>query len=101
MLPPDPRRRPLLPGFVAGALSVPIFHQAMLALLHAAGLTRATPYPMQPTAPFGVPQVVSAACWGGVWGVALAAFLWRGGGRVRRYWLEALAFGAIGPNLVA
>jgi hypothetical protein len=96
---PTPRRLLLL-GFGAGAVSVLIFHQGMLALLHAAGMTPATPYPMQPTAPFGVPQVASAAFWGGVWGVVLAALLWRGE-RGARFWLVALLFGAIAPTLVA
>src|SRR3546814_2115930 len=55
---------------------------------------------MAPTRPFGVPQVVSLAFWGGVWGFV---FSWvepkfpRGAG----YWIAALLFGAIFPTLVA
>ena len=59
----------LVSAFCAGFLAVLVFHQPMLGLLHAAGVTPATPYPMQPTAPWGVPELWSLAFWGGVWGL--------------------------------
>ncbi len=62
-----------LRGFIAGFASVLVFHQGMLALLHAAGVTPSMPFMMQPTQPFGMPQVWSLAFWGGVWGVL---FVW-------------------------
>ena len=90
----------LLTGFIAGFISVFIFHQALLALLVSSGFVAANVYVTDPTAPFGVPQVLSTAFWGGVWGVV---FAWvqprfpRGAG----YWIAALVFGAILPSLVA
>lgn len=87
-------------GFAAGAVSVLLFHQGLLALLHAAGLTPRAPFSMQPTAPFGVPQVLSLAFWGGVWGVALAST----DRRLPRRYSSVVAgtlFGAVAPTLVA
>jgi hypothetical protein len=87
-------------GFVAGALAVLVFHQGALLALHLAGLVAAPPWRLAPVPPFGVPAVLSAAFWGGVWGIALALLaprLGRGAG----YWLGALAFGAVLPTLVA
>ena len=87
-------------GFVAGFLATLLFHQPMLALLHAVGLTPGTPYATRAAAVVGVPQFLSTAFWGGVWGIALV-FLVR---RLRRgapYWLGAVLFGAVFPTLVA
>lgn len=90
----------LLAGFVAGFIAVLIFHQPALALLSASGFVKAGTYSMNATSPFGVPQVLSLAFWGGVWGVlfVLAQTRFpRGAG----YWIAALAFGAVLPTLVA
>jgi hypothetical protein len=85
-------------GFVAGFLAVLIFHQAVIAGMHAFGLTRGGPFQMQGTWPFGVPRVLSLAFWGGVWGILLVlAEPWFGRGG--RYWLMAFIFGALGPTL--
>src|SRR3546814_4475500 len=91
----DPARLTVM--FVAAFLATLIFHQGMFAILHAAGLIPAPPFPMAPTEPFGVPKVISLALWGGVWGFV---FSWvepkfpRGAG----YWIAALLFGAIFPD---
>ena len=76
-----------------------LFHQGALALLNAAHLAARAPYSFAPTAPFGIPQVWSLACWGGVWGLILAAALrrWDGPALVA----NATLFGAIVPTLVA
>ena len=90
----------LVSGFVAGALSVLVFHQAMLGLLHLAGITPATPWSFASTAPFGVPAVLSAAFWGGLWGCVFVLV----GPRFPRgpaYWFTAFAFGALALTLVA
>jgi hypothetical protein len=89
----------LIVGLISGALSVLLFHQGAAALLHALALTPRVPYSMEPTAPFGVPQVWSLAFWGGLWGVVLAASL----ARLRGASLIAGAavFGAVLPTLVA
>jgi hypothetical protein len=54
---------------------------------------------MQPTNPLGVPQIWSITFWGGVWGVVLAALLYRTSSS--RLVLSALILGVILPTLVA
>ena len=90
----------LLKPFVAGMVAVLVFHQGMLALLHTLGLTERLPFVMAPAGPLGVPQVLSAAFWGGVWGVVLWPLLARRRGRPD-YWVAAIALGAVFPSLVA
>ncbi|MGI9129931.1 MAG: hypothetical protein ACR2IG_17135 [Roseomonas sp.] len=90
--------RIFLSGFIAGALSVVIFHQGSAFLLYHIGNDipavvavfgkAAAPFNMAPTKPLGVPAIASQCFWGGVWGVVLAFILSR---RV----FPALAFGAI------
>src|SRR5712664_1339637 len=89
----------LVVGFVSGFLAVLVFHQGALAVLHGVQWTPGAPYPMQAVAPFGVPQVLSLAFWGGVWGVLLAAVLVRLDGA--KLVVAATIFGAILPTLVA
>ena len=92
--------RRLLVGFLAGFLAVLLFHQPVLALLTEIGFAKANVYSLRPTAPFGVPQVISLSFWGGVWGVLFAAIESRFP-RGARYWVYAFLFGAILPTLVA
>ena len=92
------RNRLLLLGFVAGALAVPVFHQLMLALLHAAAISPRAPFAMQRNG-FGIPAWVSLTFWGGIWGIVLVAALGRIGGGA--FFLAATVFGAIFPTLVA
>jgi hypothetical protein len=89
----------LLAGFVAGFIAVLLFHQGAWAALHAVGFTQRPPFPMQPTAPFGVPQLWSLAFWGGVWGIVLAA-LFHGLNRGKTI-IVSIIFGLIAPTLVA
>lgn len=87
-------------AFLAGGLSVLLFHQGAVALLYLLGATARGPYEMNPTWPFHVPQVLSRAFWGGLWGIALWLVL----ERVRTpawYWTLALVLGIVGPTLVA
>jgi len=86
--------------FIAGFCSVLIFHQGILSILHAVGVTPATPFPYGPTKPFGLPQIWSLAFWGGIWGIAFA-LADRSFPRGAGYWLLTLVFGAIGPTFVA
>jgi hypothetical protein len=92
-----PRR--LLVGFVAGAVSVLLFHQGALGLLHTLGLTPRAPYSFAETYPLGIPQVWSLAFWGGIWGVLLAASLsmLHGAGLV----IVSTLYGMVFPTLVA
>jgi hypothetical protein len=89
----------LVVGFVAGFVSVIVFHQGAAALLHALELTPRAPFSFQPTRPFGLPQLWSIAFWGGVWGVILAAALARLDGA--RLIVAATIFGSVLPTLVA
>lgn len=68
--------RILLIGFLAGALSVAIFHQGTaFVLFHQFGLMPAAPFSLRPVPPLEVPQVVSLMFWGGLWGLLLALLL--------------------------
>ena len=66
--------RTVLVGFVAGALSVLVFHQLGFWIANELGYARAPLYSLRPVPPFGVPAILSLAFWGGLWGMA-AAFL--------------------------
>ena len=86
-------------AFAAGFIATLAFHQGLFALFHAAGMVPMPAFNISPTAPLGVPAVLSLAFWGGVWG-------WPVGWLIRsqvgaRYWLKAVGFGAIGPSAVA
>ena len=88
-------------AFIAGFLSVLIFHQPMLILLKAIALApeKLTPYAMASTSPLGIPRVLSLAFWGGIWGIVLAVVVtWMRSGI--GYWLSGLIIGALGPSLV-
>jgi hypothetical protein len=87
-------------AFVAGFISVLIFHQGVWAMFSAAGKTPVPAWDMRAAGPFGAPQVVSSAFWGGVWGIVLAALLpW--GTSVIGYWATCIALGALLTTLVA
>jgi hypothetical protein len=87
-------------AFLAGFFSTLVFHQGLLAILHAAGATPRVPYSMDSTRPLGVPAVLSLAFWGGVWGMLLWLVI-AGAQGSPRYWLLALLLGAVAPSLVA
>ena len=89
----------LVVGFVSGFIAVLIFHQGAAAFLHALQWTPRAPYSMAAVAPLGVPQVLSLAFWGGVWGVLLAFVLARLDGAMLV--LAATIFGAILPTVIA
>lgn len=84
-------------GFIAGAVAVPTFHQVALLLLQLAGLTPNAPWSLAPTAPLGMPAIVSASFWGGLWGAALVAMA----PRLARSLAGAALFGAVALTLVA
>src|SRR3954463_3406600 len=84
----------LVYGFVAGALAVITFHQGAVAVLTSLGALSSDIYSLRPVPPFGVPQIVSQAFWGGVWGIVFAETvpLFR---RDAGYWVAALVLGAL------
>jgi hypothetical protein len=97
MLETSPTR--LVLAFVAGVLAVPIFHQILLWILHAAGVVPIAPFNMAATKPLGIPDVISISFWGGVWGVIFALTLprWFSG---TAYWIAAIVAGGIALTLV-
>jgi hypothetical protein len=90
----------LLLGFVAGFLAVPVFHQVMVLVLHELGLIGGWPYQMSPVPPFGVPKVIDASFWGGVWGLVFT-YVERLFPRGAAYWVVSFLFGGIVLTLVA
>lgn len=86
-------------AFVAGFVSTLIFHQGLYTLIWLGGTAPAPPYDMTPTAPLGVPSVISLAFWGGVWGLPLWLFI--RDSFASNYWWRALVLGALGPSAVA
>lgn len=88
-------------GFVAGAVSVLVFHQGAFALLHAAGFTPVAPYSVKPTSPWGLPAIWSISFWGGLWGIVMAAFMRGLARRPAALIVASTAFGAFALSLVA
>lgn len=89
----------LLKRFLAGFASTVLFHQIAVAALWAAAVIPRRPYSMDPVAPWGVPQVLSIAFWGGLWGVLLLGFVARLPARTR--WPVGIVVGALATTLVA
>ena len=88
-----------LKAFVMGYASTMIFQQGLIAILHSYGFIPRVPFSLAPTAPFQIPQVISLAFWGGVWGIPLWLVIRRM--KPSKYWITALAFGALLPSMVA
>ena len=62
----------ILLGFIAGALSVAIFHQLTIATLN--GFNFGGVWRMAPgVAPLGIPPIFNQMFWGGMWGIVFAA----------------------------
>lgn len=93
-------RRGYLAAFIAGFVSTLTFHQGVIAILHAAGVSARTAYVMTPTWPFHFPAVISLALWGGVWAIVLLYAITHSPAR-HTYGAAWVAFGATVPTLVA
>lgn len=93
-----PAARLIVIGFVAGAIGVLVFHQGVILAMYLLGLLPSGPYSMRATAPFNVPQVLSSAFWGGLWGIVLV-WLMTTVRAADRLWV-ALLFGGVLPTLV-
>ena len=89
----------LIFGFVAGFLATLVFHQIGLLLLHFAGMTPGMPYNKRPVPPFGVPQFISLAFWGGVWGIVFVLVERVVARSPSGYWIGAIVFGAVFPTV--
>ena len=86
--------------FFAGFAATIFFHQPVVWIFHAMGLTPRAPFDMHPVPPFGIPSVISLAFWGGVWGIIMIPAISRIRSEVM-WWIAAILFGAIFPTLVA
>ncbi len=79
-------------GFIAGALGVLIVMQLAWLILYMVGILPIAPFPMNATRPLGVPQIISMAFWGGLWGVVYALFADRAAGG-RPEWMLGVMLG--------
>lgn len=61
--------RTAIAGFIAGSVSVLVFHQFGFFIANELGLLKVQLYNMRPVPPLGVPTIVSLAFWGGVSGI--------------------------------
>lgn len=88
----------LLFGFLAGAIATVTVHELINFVLLSAGVFPRQPWSMTPAAVTGVPQIVSDAFWGGVWGVLFAAIYDSipGANAI----IKGAVFGVLGPALI-
>jgi hypothetical protein len=61
-------RHSIVALFIAGFISVLVFQNGFVAILHALGWAP-PPFRYDPTKPLSVPQIWSGAFWGGIWGI--------------------------------
>ena len=82
-------------GFLAAAISVLTFHQAMWEILHALaipGLAMPPAYPTDPIPPLGIPRIANLCFWGGLYGTVFGLVLPR---LSPPLWLWGLGLGII------
>lgn len=85
-------------GFLAGAIAVVTVHELVKLLVVQAGLISVTPWSMAPVAITGVPAIVSATFWGGLWAALFAAIAHLIPGNSLT--IKGLIFGVLGPALL-
>ena len=90
---------PIVGAFIAGFLAVVVFHQLAFWILAQLHVAPPVAWSLNPTKPLGVPALLSAAFWGGLWGI-LTAWLLRGR-QGAGFWWFAIVFGAVALTLVA
>ena len=88
-------------GFIAGFVATLVFHQIGVLLMHFAGMTLNMPYNMRPVPPFHVPQFVSLAFWGGVWGFVFVLVERAIAHSPLGYWAGSIIFGAAFPTALS
>lgn len=86
-------------GFIAGALSVVIFHQGTSFILSQFHLTNPGQWSLARVPPLGVPRIIDQAFWGGLWGI-LFVFVMDRFPRMLHPLLAGFLFGFLGPVLV-
>lgn len=62
-------------GFIAGAIAYVTAHEAINYWLMTQGYSTYVPWPTDPSALSGQPQIVADTLWGGVWGAIFALIL--------------------------
>ena len=88
----------LVLGFVAGAIAVVTAHEIVNYILHYFDIFPRVPWSMTPAAMTGVPQIVSDAFWGGLWGVLFVLISDKiPGGNLT---VKGLIFGILGPAIL-
>jgi tellurite resistance protein TehA-like permease len=90
---------PIVGVFLAGAVSVVVFHQLAFWILNQIGVAPPVAWSLNPTKPLGVPALLSNAFFGGLWALPMA-WLLRGRSGAG-YWWFAIIFGAVVLTLVA
>jgi len=85
-------------GFIAGTIAVVTVQEIIDYALYAAGVFPRAPWSSEPAAMTGVPQFVSDAFWGGLWGVLFALLSDKlPGGSLT---VKGLIFGIVGPAIL-
>ena len=91
----------LFASFLAGFLAVLIFHQGVWAIFASAGKTPRPAWDMTPGGPLGVPAVINASFWGGVWGLVMSLLVLPAFSGSLGYWATCIGLGALLTSLVA
>jgi hypothetical protein len=85
-------------GFIAGFLATLIFQQVTWWVLWCVGLAPFNAFSIAVNT-FGVPEILSHAIWGGIWGILFSMFNPRFPSH-SGYWAAAFLFGAVLPSAV-
>lgn len=85
--------RDMIIGFIAAALAVFIFHQGMLFIIGQLGWTKSAAWSLAAVPPYGIPRLVNAMFWGGLWGVLFGLIADRMPGGP--YWFKGMIFGLV------
>jgi hypothetical protein len=85
-------------AFACGALAVLVFHQGAIQMLFKSGIIPNGPYQMRAVGPLGVPAVMNAAFWGGMWALLYAALRHRFPQNLHPLPM-GFVFGFLGPTL--
>lgn len=85
--------------FISGFLATFAFHQGLFSVFYLLGLNAQPPYNLMPTAPFGVPSVLSLAFFGGLWGILIWQAVRSRASKIQL--VGSVILGAIGPTAVA
>lgn len=87
--------------FLAGFISVLIFHQGVWAMFAAAGKTPSPAWSMVRSGPLHVPSVINASFWGGIWGIVMAVLVVPSLEGVMGYWPTCIIIGSMLTTLAA